>query len=131
MKDSAAATLQCTYIHTVLMTVIWPHMWPTCEGGEGSTSGMLSAAQQLPSLPAQAGGYGLHPHGSSVLLLSQCCSGILQGMPRFLEEQRGPSTDAEFEALPRPQPVPFEGDVIGYRLLHISADWTPQVCKSS
>ena len=43
------------------------------------------------------------------------------------QEQQGPRTVAEFEALSRPQPVPYEGDVIGYRLLHISADWTPQV----
>lgn len=39
----------------------------------------------------------------------------------------GPSTDAEFEALPKPQPYAIEGDFIGYRLLHIGADWTPQV----
>ena len=32
-----------------------------------------------------------------------------------------------YDALPKPQLYPLEGDVIAYRLLHIGADWTPQV----
>lgn len=39
--------------------------------------------------------------------------------------QRTPHVD--YDALPKPQPYPLEGDVIAYRLLHIGADWTPQV----
>lgn len=39
--------------------------------------------------------------------------------------QRAASKD--YNALPRPSPYPLEGDIIAYRLLHISADWTPQV----
>ncbi|CAL8464633.1 g4168 [Coccomyxa elongata] len=41
----------------------------------------------------------------------------------------GPLADAEFEALPKPEPHVMEGDVIAYRLLHIGDDWTPQVSE--
>jgi hypothetical protein len=42
----------------------------------------------------------------------------------------GPTEPAQFEALPRPEPRPLEGDVIAYRILHIGADWTPQARRS-
>lgn len=58
---------------------------------------------------------------------SSVCHWKLQADPQHPPEQQGPVTDAEFEALPRPQPLPFEGDIIAYRLLHIGSDWTPQV----
>ena len=70
-----------------------------------------------------------------VVVLHSCAAspgklnaGILQEVTLHVFAQQGPCTDVEFEALPRPQPVPLEGDIIGYRLLHIGTDWTPQVC---
>ena len=33
----------------------------------------------------------------------------------------------DYDSLPKPSPYPLEGDIIAYRLLHIGADWTPQV----
>ena len=38
-----------------------------------------------------------------------------------------PVLPMDYKALPKPSPYPLEGDVIAYRLLHIGADWTPQV----
>ena len=42
------------------------------------------------------------------------------------QEEEVPSSPAGFDALPQLQ-QPAQGVVIGYRLLHIGADWTPQV----
>jgi hypothetical protein len=73
--------------------------------------------------PASEGPAGQHA-AEAPAAASALPSGQLQqsGQPRA----EGPSCDAEFEALPRLQ-LPAQGDVIGYRLLHIGADWTPQV----
>ncbi|CAK0787640.1 hypothetical protein CVIRNUC_010862 [Coccomyxa viridis] len=35
----------------------------------------------------------------------------------------------DYELLPRVAPYPLEGDIIAYRLLHIGADWSPQVSE--
>ena len=41
------------------------------------------------------------------------------------QDQREKRVD--YEKMPRPSPYPLEGDTIAYRLLHIGADWSPQV----
>ena len=42
-------------------------------------------------------------------------------------QQSHQAASINYDSLPRPSPYPLEGDVIAYRLLHIGADWTPQV----
>ena len=42
-------------------------------------------------------------------------------------QQSHEAASMDYDSLPRPSPYPLEGDVIAYRLLHIGADWTPQV----
>ena len=44
-----------------------------------------------------------------------------------LLQQAHEAASMDYDSLPRPSPYPLEGDVIAYRLLHIGADWTPQV----
>ena len=45
-----------------------------------------------------------------------------EGVDEVMEEE-----EIDFEGLLRPEPWPVQGDIIAYRLLHIGADWTPQV----
>ncbi len=51
----------------------------------------------------------------------------LEPTPKEVEEN--PEDEAYFEALPRPELQPMEGDVIAYRILHIGPDWTPEVSQ--
>ena len=64
--------------------------------------------------------------------------GVLQSTERQAEQfrkmqpvqqpqQSHQAASMNYDSLPRPLPYPLEGDVIAYRLLHIGADWTPQV----
>ena len=50
-----------------------------------------------------------------------------QGQQRREAQQPQQEKRVDYERMPRPSPYPLEGDIIAYRLLHIGADWSPQV----
>ena len=50
-----------------------------------------------------------------------------QHRPEAQQAQQAKRVD--YEKMPRPSPYPLEGDLIAYRLLHIGADWSPQVAS--
>lgn len=50
-----------------------------------------------------------------------------QAQQRQVAQQAQHEKRVDYENMPRPSPYPLEGDTIAYRLLHIGADWSPQV----
>jgi hypothetical protein len=52
---------------------------------------------------------------------------VLQVQHMQQPQQSHQAASIDYDLLPRPSPYPLEGDVIAYRLLHVGADWTPQV----
>ena len=51
----------------------------------------------------------------------------LQAQHRQAAQPAQQKSRVDYELLPRVAPYPLEGDIIAYRLLHIGADWSPQV----
>ena len=89
----------------------------------------VSRAQKAPAVHQQAAQM---PSAATVGITSSQKSQQRPGQGPVRERAQPPPQvehrlRVDYDALPKPQPYPLEGDVIAYRLLHIGADWTPQV----